>query len=137
MMKMKNNNVIFFWWFGMIVKFCFLLCACSQNTSLRFFFFFLFIALKLFYFVFFFSCVRENIKENKGKRSMRALKRITFYVCFVVVFILFMKSFFIYWIKKSWNEREREGLSKTQQKESRFVCLLWFSHEYFRIPCLL
>jgi hypothetical protein len=46
-------------------------------------------------------CVRENIKENKGKRSMRALKRITFYlyICFVDVvfvvdvFILFMKSF--------------------------------------------
>ncbi|AET03356.2 probable rhamnogalacturonate lyase B isoform X1 [Medicago truncatula] len=34
-LSMKNNNVIFFWWFGMIVKFCFLLCACSQNTSLR------------------------------------------------------------------------------------------------------
>ncbi|RHN41536.1 putative rhamnogalacturonan endolyase [Medicago truncatula] len=40
MMKMKvlskkNKHVILYWWFGMIVQFCFLLCVCAEKTSLR------------------------------------------------------------------------------------------------------
>ncbi|CAJ2636318.1 unnamed protein product [Trifolium pratense] len=31
----KNKNVMLFWWLGMIVQLCFLLCGCSEKTSLR------------------------------------------------------------------------------------------------------